>query len=251
MTRTSSNRPPPAGIRIGRWQFTPGWIPSIATALMLCLLFNLGLWQLQRAHAKEAILERLATRSQLATTDLHSLLELNEDVTDYPVRLEGEYLNDFNFLLDNRVQGGRPGYEVLTAFLTQGQIVLVNRGWIEQGATRAQFPDIPASTGVLTLEGLAQVPNPAIFVLKEDDYTRVQWPFLVQKIDLEKTAALFDHPTAPFVLRLNPDSSSGFVREWHSNFMGPEKHYGYAVQWFSLFAALCIIYLVVNTHRRP
>jgi cytochrome oxidase assembly protein ShyY1 len=31
--------------------------------------------------------------------------------------------------------------------------------------------------------------------------------------------------------------------------MGPEKHLGYAVQWFGLAVALLIIYLGVNTRR--
>ena len=70
------------------------------------------------------------------------------------------------------------------------------------------------------------------------------------KIDLEKSSQLFDYQLHPFVLRLAPDETSQFVREWHSHFMGPEKHYGYAVQWFSLAIALLGIYLVVNTHRK-
>ncbi len=251
MIRTATTLSTGNGLRLGRFLFAPRWIPTIATALMLILLFRLGMWQLDRAHFKEALQERLATRSQIATTDLDSLLQLGGDIADYSVRIQGHYLNEFNLLLDNRVHAETPGYEVLTAFLAQGRVVLVNRGWIAQGASRASFPLIPADTGELTLEGFAHVPNPKNFVLKEDDYQQVQWPFLIQKIDLEKTAALFDYPVAPFVLRLNPDEKSGFVREWQSNFMGPEKHYGYAVQWFSLFAALSVIYLVVNTHRIP
>lgn len=249
MIRPETGQQHTKGLRAGSFLFAPRWIPSIATLLMLALLFRLGLWQLDRAHTKEAMLERMTTRAQIATTDLDSLLQMGGDIADYSVRLHGHYLNKFNLLLDNRVHAQEPGYEVLTPFLTQNRIVLVNRGWIAQGASRAQFPPIPADVGDLTLEGFAHVPNPNNFVLQEDNYQQVQWPFLIQKIDLEKTAALFDYPVAPFVLRLNPDKTSGFVREWHSNFMGPEKHYGYAVQWFSLFAALIVIYLVVNTRR--
>ena len=249
MIRPETGQQHTKGLRAGSFLFAPRWIPSIATLLMLALLFRLGLWQLDRAHTKEAMLERMTSRAQVATTDLDSLLQLGGDIADYSVRLHGHYLNEFNLLLDNRVHAQTPGYEVLTPFLAQNRIVLVNRGWIAQGDSRTQFPPIPADVGDLTLEGFAHVPNPNNFVLQEDNYQQVQWPFLIQKIDLEKTAALFDYPVAPFVLRLNPDKTSEFVREWHSNFMGPEKHYGYAVQWFSLFAALIVIYLVVNTRR--
>lgn len=239
----------PRGIRIGSFRFAPRWIPTLATILMSILLFKLGIWQLHRAHFKEALQQRMATRSEKGTEDLDALMKLGRDVADYHVRLQGRFLNQYNFLLDNQLHDETPGYDVITPLLTQGRIVLVNRGWIPQGRSRAQFPPIPAATGEQTLEGVAHVPNPKNFVLKEDDYSQVSWPFLIQKIDLEKTAPLFDYPITPFVLRLNPDKTSGFVRDWHSNFMGPERHYGYALQWFSLFAALIIIYLVVNTHR--
>ena len=239
----------PKGLRIGSVQFAPGLIPSVATLLMAILLFNLGLWQLGRAHYKEAVLERMESRSHERPMDLEKLLRLGDDINDYPVRLQGRYLNEYSFLLDNRPYKQAPGFELLTAFLSDGQIVLVNRGWIPQGERRDRFPDIAPVTENLTLEGTAHVPNPAIFVLKEDDYSKVSWPFLIQKIDLEKSAGLLDHPVAPFVLRLDPSAESGFVREWHGQFMGPEKHYGYAVQWFGLFSALLVSYLVVNTQR--
>lgn len=245
---TSSNR----GIRFGPFLFAPRWFPTLATLLLATLLIKLGLWQLDRAHYKEHVLERLESRSGEAAYDLHDLLRVGSDLNDYPVRLHGHFLNDFNFLLDNRTHNRQPGYEVLTPFATANHLVLVNRGWIAQGPSRAEAPAIPAVEGEVTLEGLALVPNPDFFVLKEDDYSVISWPFLIQKIDLEKSAALLDHPVAPFVLRLHPDENSAFVREWHSHFTGPEKHYGYAVQWFGLFTALWVIYFVVNTQRiRP
>src|SRR3990167_3133537 len=119
MTRPDPGLLQPRGIRLGPFVFTPSWIPTVATLLMLGLLFRLGLWQLDRAHIKEALLERMAARSQVETTDLDSLLQLGDDIADYSVRVQGHYLNEFNFLLDNRVHDGVPGYEVLTAFQTQ------------------------------------------------------------------------------------------------------------------------------------
>jgi len=240
------------GLTVGAFRFAPGLIPTIATLLMLALLVNLGFWQLRRAAAKESIVQRLESRSEQARRDIADLTaaDMAGDMTDFPLQASGHYLNDFSLLLDNRTHRGQPGYEVLTAFLTQGRILLVNRGWLPQGPDRSIAPRIPKVDGEVTLVGNAHTPNPDFFVLKEDDYSQVSWPFLIQKIDLEKSAQLFDYPLLPFVLRLAPDESSQFVREWHSHFMGPEKHYGYAVQWFCLAAALLVIYLVVNTHRK-
>lgn len=240
------------GIVIGGLRFSPGLIPTIATVMVFTLLMNLGFWQLRRAEFKEHMVERLESRNQQTSRDLSSLSpsDMSADMTDYPLHVTGHYLNDLSLLLDNRPYHGQPGYEVLTAFLTEGKILLVNRGWIAQGPDRRIPPDIPPVEGEVTLHGNAHTPNPNFFVLKEDDYSLVKWPFLIQKIDLEKSGQLFDYPVIPFVLRLAPEESSQFVREWHSHFMGPEKHYGYAVQWFSLAAALLVIYFVVNTKRK-
>lgn len=238
-----------SGLRFGGFVFQPTWIPTIATALMATLLFNLGLWQLNRAHYKETVLERMEQRADSKPFELTELLRMDADINDFPVQLRGRFLNDFNFLLDNRPHQQIPGYEVLTPMLVDNHIVLINRGWIAQGADRSKPPLVPALEGEIDVTGRSHVPNPDFFVLKEDEYTQVSWPFLIQKIDLEKSAPLFDYPMAPFILRLDPDPASGFVREWHSHFMGPEKHYGYAVQWFGLFAALLVIYVVVNTRR--
>lgn len=244
------------GFVLAGFHFTPGIIPSIVTLLALALLVNLGLWQLRRAEAKQSMVDRMQARSQQPSQSLAELLTtpLTKDMTDYPLHATGHYLNEFNLLLDNRTHRGEPGYQILTAFLvndaTHNRILLVNRGWLPQGPDRSIPPKIPAESGEITIHGSAHTPNPDFFVLKEDNYQQVSWPFLIQKIDLEKSSQLFDYPLIPFVLRLAPDESSQFVREWHSHFMGPEKHYGYAVQWFSLAAALLVIYVVVNTKRK-
>lgn len=117
------------------------------------------------------------------------------------------------------------------------------------GETREDTPNFPKPEETITIKGHTHVPNPDYFVLQEDSYANVKWPFIIQKIDLARTATLFDKPLAPFIIREAPDDNSEFVREWHSNAMGPEKHYGYAVQWFSLALALITIYIVVNSKR--
>jgi surfeit locus 1 family protein len=48
---------------------------------------------------------------------------------------------------------------------------------------------------------------------------------------------------------LNPDESEGYVRDWRPLKFGPERNVGYAVQWFSLAAALLLIYIIVNTRK--
>ena len=49
-------------------------------------------------------------------------------------------------LIDNMVNGERAGYFVITPFALQGGgWVLVNRGWVPLGASRAERPAIPVA----------------------------------------------------------------------------------------------------------
>lgn len=238
------------GISLNHYRFTPTLIPTIATLVMLCLLVNLGFWQIQRAHVKEALIARAQDRSQFAPLQLADTLAPNKDLADYPISISGTYLNNQLFYLDNKTHNGIAGYHILAPLLSEGKVILINRGWIPRGQDRTHLPPPPLIHDPVTINGRIHIPNPNYFVLKEDDYQKISWPLLIQKIDLEKSTQLFDHPLMPYVIRENSDPDSHFIRKWYYRKMGPEKHYGYALQWFSLAFALSTIYLVVNIHRK-
>jgi len=40
-----------------------------------------------------------------------------------------------------------------------------------------------------------------------------------------------------------------YANNWSAVANGPEKHYGYAFQWFAMFAALTVIFVVTNSRR--
>lgn len=238
-------------IQLGGFRFSPGWVVTLITALMLALLVNLGVWQKRRGDYKTRMIERYEERTRGEELAFAELLALGKDSMDFPVELTGTYDHQHIFLLDNRTHRGIPGFHVLTPLDIGSHYILVNRGWVPQGKTRQAMPEFSMPDGEQTVEGVTHVPNPDYFVLQEDSYLNIRWPFIIQKIDLEKTGPLFDKPLAPFTLRLNPDEKSGFVREWRSNPMTPEKHYGYSFQWFSLALALLVIYVTVNTRKIP
>lgn len=236
-------------VRLGRFHFGPGWVATITTLLLLALLVNLGLWQKRRGDEKSAMITRYEERSRSQALSIDDLIALDKDSMDFPVSLRGVYNHEQSFLLDNRTHNGIPGFQLITPMDAGNYYFLVNRGWVPQGRTRQDTPKYPKPEGEITITGITHVPNPDYFVLQEDSYQDVTWPYIIQKIDLEKARQHFKKPLAPFTVRLNPQEGSGFIREWRSNPMTPEKHYGYSFQWFSLALALLIIYITVNTRR--
>ena len=60
------------------------------------------------------------------------------------------------------------------------------------------------------------------------------------------------YPLQPLVLLLDKDDAFGFIRDWKAVYgVTPDKHRAYAVQWFTLALVLLLIYLGVNSKRRP
>ena len=69
----------------------------------------------------------------------------------------------------------------------------------------------------------------------------------MQRIDLDKTARDLKRPVLPFVVLMEMALPHGFVREWSPYLgIGPERHRGYAFQWFSLAAAVAVVWIVVK-----
>ena len=227
-------------------------LPSVVGLLLLVLLISLGFWQLDRAAQKRELLQAYGDRPTDAAIRIDGHFALGPDWRYRRAQVVGSYDNSHQFLLDNRVQQGRVGYYVLTPLrLAQDDaVVLVNRGWVPQGATRADLPPLPApGDAELSIEGLIDFPPQKVFVLGEGEDRDPGWPKVLQQIRLDLHAQQLGVRLLPMVLLLDKDQPGGFVREWNPVVIGPERHVGYAVQWFALAAALVILYVWVNLKR--
>ena len=54
---------------------------------------------------------------------------------------------------------------------------------------------------------------------------------------------------AASLVLLDPSEPDGYLRQWQPPGFPPVRHIAYAVQWFSLAAALTVIYFVTNFRR--
>jgi surfeit locus 1 family protein len=99
------------------------------------------------------------------------------------------------------------------------------------------------------LNGILYIPPEKVFVLGEGEDRNPGWPKVLQRIRLDLQQTQLGYPLLPVVLLLDPDQPHGFVRDWRPVVFGPERHVGYAFQWFSLATALVIIYLILNIRR--
>jgi surfeit locus 1 family protein len=232
--------------------FTPAWLPTLVTLLVLSLLIALGIWQLHRAEQKRVLQADYTAHSQATPLNLNRLhYTPTVDWRFYAAQVTGHFDNAHQFLLDNKFYQHQVGYQVLTPFVLTGvnKVILINRGWIAAGNKRLILPTIKPIHGELTLRGIIQIPDAKPFMLGAAADS-ADWPKRIEKIDWIKINALMQQNVYPLVILLAPTEPYGFVRVW-APFNGKiTTHYGYAFQWFALAAALLIIFIAVNTQRK-
>lgn len=235
--------------------FRPGWLPSILVLMLFPCLIALGFWQLARADEKRLLLASHEAQQQASPINL-DLLEREANPAYKRVRLQGYFDTRHTLLLDNRIRDGKVGVEVLQPFYDQssGLWVLLNRGWLAWPDRRIKprfaTPDTP-----LTLQATVYVPLGEAFQLQKNLPSN-EWPRLISEVKADALWQQLGRGGLAYEVRLEPGPAS-FQVSWPVIAMSPDKHTGYAVQWFALAAALLglFIYLgLVNAreiHHEP
>lgn len=213
--------------------YTLFWIAAVS------LCFCLSFWQWQR-H-----LEKL---------QLNKAPEL--------ITITGHWQSTLQLLLDNRVRQGILGYEVLSIFQTlDGQELLINRGWLPAHTERQSLPQLPKLTTTQVSLDIyhaalsSRLPEPNVETFNTSNthtkLLRIQavHPSLAQMSDLTFIAntsslSLTDETnasTSANYLKLHQGEGKLITDHWQPNWLTPERHKGYALQWFVLAIVLLIL----------
>jgi surfeit locus 1 family protein len=209
-----------------KWWFLIVVIPIVG----LCV--KAGFWQLDRAHQKEELIRVLTVGESLLTSGSDMLsLQVESGTHQVQLTVYRDTATPLRFL-DNRIQDRVAGYEVFTeATSSDGSVrVLVNLGWVPGPKRRDELPTIEIPT-VFELKGL-WVPITDSYLMSESDTETLGDAQRVQSLtDLIKTNLLSGMVLAEGLLPRNANGPKPRL--------GPETHYGYAIQWFLLALVLC------------
>ena len=238
-------------MHLGRYRFSPPLLAILLTVLVSALFAGLGRWQIERMYQKEQILEQYQQRQE--EPPLTQLPVATDEIEKWRyrrVQLNGQLLEDRQFLLDNQVLDGRVGFNVLTPMiLDDGRTVLLDRGWVALGVRREDLPDVRLTAEIADIAGTIYVPFGDPFALDGATVGEIGWPRIVQYLDFKALGDLLGRPLLPMVVRLSPEQTGGYKRKWSIIPMSADKHLAYAVQWFALAAVPIILLLVLNIKR--
>lgn len=228
-------------IRIKNWKLT------LLALFFIGVFVSLGLWQLSRAKEKQALIASYTARTQ-HTPLSGEQLQTTGDWRFYRASLTGTYDNEHTLLLDNKIQDGKIGYEIYTPFRTPSlpQPILVDRGFISLGTSRATLPIIQPVTGTVTLTGMLNTPPTYVAYGKLYEAAEVIWPLRVEYINLHELTSFTGAIFTPYVLQLADHLPGAHTVKWQIVTMPPEKHQGYAVQWFAFALTLLVISVALN-----
>jgi surfeit locus 1 family protein len=229
-----------------KWVFKPRLVPALVTLVLFPVLVSLGIWQLDRAEQKRQLLAEQMTQEQLPPISLGN--EVPVDLSPFrKVKVSGRFDTRHTFLLDNKIYHGQAGYQVLSPLKTDsGAVILVNRGWIPPGVSRADLPNVDTPASSITISGRVIKSDTAPLQLSQDNISGDTWPVVIQWTDFEQMEKKLGYPLLPNIILQDPETHGGFVRDWSIAWIKPEKSTSYAVQWFMLSAALLVIFFIVN-----
>jgi surfeit locus 1 family protein len=223
---------------------------TLLTLAAVVAFVNLGRWQWNKGdlRAQEAaqFAQGSGTAEPLADRRLEEVRRFQR------VSVTGTLDPAHQFLLDNRTNQGRPGYEVLTPLYPgNGDTILVNRGWVPFSGFREKLPDVSfESGGEVEITGrVDELPVEGLASGHAAPDEKAPWPKVTSyPTPMELAQALGRHVESRIVL-LDADAPNGYVRTWQPPGLTAGRHWSYGVQWYA-FAALAVALWLILGFRR-
>ncbi|TWI05875.1 cytochrome oxidase assembly protein ShyY1 [Luteimonas cucumeris] len=228
-----------------------GWTLAV---LAMASFTSLGLWQLDRQRQKQAMLDEVGqVLAQRRPLPLASAADpARKQRYDWAAG-EGRFVGTPAVLLDNQLRDGRPGVLVYRLFqpASGAAPLLVELGWLPLPGDRL-MPTLDPSPTQRQLQGLL-LPPPSAGLAKAQLQPQSDGSLLTAKLDPSALQAALQSPAiAVRILRPDPAMKLGYARDLDilPNTLPPERHLGYAVQWFALALAVLATALIL-TFRKP
>jgi surfeit locus 1 family protein len=204
-------------------------VPALFGVIGCSILIALGIWQLNRAEEKAALIREMEALIFDAPVPLPRVLVPEAD-RYRPVEVTGRFLPEHTFVLSSQKTQG-PGFHLISAFETDaGRRILIERGFLREEDREALDLD-PAEE--VTLSGNLHWPRDADRFTPAHDVTRN----LHFARDVPELARQLGTEPVLLVLRASSRPDPRVTPVPVHNVSIPDNHLGYAVQWFLMALA--------------
>ena len=229
--------------------FSPGFLPTLITIPVVIILLTLSIWQVNRYVWKVDLVQQI--NSQLSAEPVKFPVGdiLPEDWQYRRVSLVGHFDHSKEIHLFSHAKKGRKGFQIITPFVRDkdGDIVLVNRGWVPD---IRKDPDTRAEgqlEGNVTISGIVRKPwgKSWSFMPASNPDTNV-WLYG----ELPEMAEYLNLEVAPVFVEIDAmDVPGGLPIGGQTRVTLPNNHIEYAFTWLGLAIAMIVIYVLYGVKR--
>lgn len=233
-------------------------VATVITVLAIVVMVKLGFWQLERAEQKRQLFSDYEQqKSEDEAIPFAKLKQVSPESDRFRyVEVTGQFLQQPVFFLDNQIEKGIVGYEVIALFQPRANSqtnLPVNMGWLPAPKSRKVLPEVSIPQGMKQLTGFLYFPSDNPFTTNTYETDLTAGTIRIQQFQPAAVAKQLDIALTNSVLLLETPEGIGWQRDWKPQVMSPEKHQGYALQWFSLAIACLVIFLfaVIKLNKQP
>ena len=208
------------------------------SCIFIIIFTLLGFWQIERGLLKTELINEF----NLEQTQPHNKIS-NSSKAWSRVFIEGLYDPTQQTLIDNQINNGKVGYKIYTPFYYgDDQAIFVDRGWIPQGKTRNDLPNLDFNANKIIITGSLIKPEKEF--LAGDELLTDKWPMVSQTKSPEIIETAYKDKFFDKVLIL--EAGSKLMNEYIAIIpfsINPAKHFGYALQWFTMSIVLAGMFI--------
>ena len=144
------------------------------SCIFIIIFTFLGFWQIERGILKAELLDKFNIEQAQPPNDISNSSEAWSRGF-----VEGRYDPSLQSLIDNQINNGKIGYKIYTPFYYGvDQAIFVDRGWIPQGKTRNDLPNVDFKASKMLVTG--SLIKPEKEVLAGDELLTNEWPMVSQ-----------------------------------------------------------------------
>lgn len=228
----------------------PRPIPLLFFIAGFGLTIAMGTWQVERLAWKEGLIKEIAAANE--QVPLTSLPTTKPELAALEFRkatVSGHWVPDVEFALAPRYFNGKFGYALIAPLkLTDGRIVLINRGWVPADKKSPEKRPETLLQGDATLTGMIRTTVERNYFTPENQPAKNVW--FGRDIDQMAAFAQLEN-VAPAMLDLVgtqdakslPVPSDGTIRLRND-------HLSYIITWYGIAAGILVIFLVYHRKKR-
>jgi len=229
--------------------FSPGLLPTLITVPVVVILLALSVWQVNRYVWKVNLVEQINAQLATAPVSLPAGDIVPEDWQYRRVSVTGVFDHENELHLFSHADKGRKGFQVITPLRrsAEGDVVLVNRGWVPEARKEASARAEGLLDGEITLSGIARKPwaKGWSFMPQSNPETNV-WLYG----ELQAMGEHIGASVAPVFVEVDASEvPGGFPIGGQTRVTLPNNHFQYAFTWIGLAIAMIVIFVLYGVKR--